>query len=220
MEQAVERLKRQLAHGRITKDRFSLPYGKQTAVELIHTAIVAEIEYRRRVPVITQDLLDIENAIADWLVGNGKMSLLLMGNVGDGKTTALLAIRNLVSVAEIEKPYQDNRYSHSYECRYINARSLAEAYASDKAKADVYFNADIVALDDVGAEPAEILTYGNPTNAVADLLFYRYEKMLPTIITTNLKPTEFRPRYGDRIADRMNETFDKIVFPEKSYRTI
>jgi DNA replication protein DnaC len=40
-----------------------------------------------------------------------------------------------------------------------------------------------------------------------------------TIITTNLTPAEIREKYGDRIADRMNEMMVKIIFNNPTYRT-
>jgi DNA replication protein DnaC len=39
-----------------------------------------------------------------------------------------------------------------------------------------------------------------------------------TIITTNLTPSEIREKYGDRIADRMNEMMVKIIFNNDTYR--
>jgi DNA replication protein DnaC len=37
-------------------------------------------------------------------------------------------------------------------------------------------------------------------------------------VTTNLKPAEIRERYGDRIADRLNEMMVKIIYRNDSYR--
>ena len=47
---------------------------------------------------------------------------------------------------------------------------------------------------------------------------YRYDEQMPTMISTNLMPSEIRSKYGDRIADRLNEMAIVIVFKNASYR--
>jgi hypothetical protein len=37
-------------------------------------------------------------------------------------------------------------------------------------------------------------------------------------MTTNIANVEIRPKYGDRIAARMNEMFDIIVMPDIDFR--
>ena len=76
----------------------------------------------------------------------------------------------------------------------------------------------MLAIEDIGREPAETLDYGNVLSPIVDLLEYRYDQQLYTIVTTNLKPQEMRSHYGDRIADRLNEMFDKVIFQDGSYR--
>jgi DNA replication protein DnaC len=51
-----------------------------------------------------------------------------------------------------------------------------------------------------------------------EMLTKRYDMQLFTIITTNLTPSEIREKYGDRIADRMNEMMVKIIFNNDTYR--
>ena len=55
------------------------------------------------------------------------------------------------------------------------------------------------------------------------MLTYRYDRRLPTFVTTNLaqRPEDgetLRQRYGDRLADRFNEMFFVIAFYNQSYR--
>lgn len=47
----------------------------------------------------------------------------------------------------------------------------------------------------------------------------RYDAQLFTVFTTNLEPKEIRQRYGDRIADRLNEMMTKVVYRNLTYRT-
>ena len=53
-----------------------------------------------------------------------------------------------------------------------------------------------------------------------DLLTKRYDEQLFTFITTNLTPQKIREHYKDRIADRLNEMVEKIIYSNDSYRTI
>ena len=77
----------------------------------------------------------------------------------------------------------------------------------------------MLAIDDLGIEPAEVMDYGNILNPVIDLISYRYNEQLFTIVTTNLNPKQIRDKYGDRIADRFNEMMKKVIFENDSYRS-
>lgn len=77
---------------------------------------------------------------------------------------------------------------------------------------------DMLAIDDLGTEPVEVMDYGNIITPIIDLLTKRYEAQLFTIVTTNLDPKDIRKRYGDRIADRLNEMMAKIVYRNPTYR--
>ena len=76
----------------------------------------------------------------------------------------------------------------------------------------------MLAIEDMGREPAEILEFGNTASPVIDLLEYRYDNQLFTFITTNLTPAQIREKYGNRIADRFNEMMETIVFKNGTYR--
>ena len=76
----------------------------------------------------------------------------------------------------------------------------------------------LLAIDDLGTEPREILDYGNVLNPIVDLLTKRYDEQLFTIFTTNLTLVQIREKYGDRIADRLNEMMDIIEFTNPTYR--
>ena len=79
---------------------------------------------------------------------------------------------------------------------------------------------DMLGIDDLGTEPMEVLAYGNVYTPVIDLLTKRYDEQLFTFITTNLTPQKIREHYKDRIADRLNEMVEKIIYSNDSYRTI
>lgn len=76
----------------------------------------------------------------------------------------------------------------------------------------------LLAIEDLGNEPAERNDYGNITNPIVDLLEYRYDNQLYTVITTNLTPQQITGKYGVRIADRFREMLDVVVFKGSSFR--
>lgn len=83
----------------------------------------------------------------------------------------------------------------------------------------------MLAIDDMGTEPAEVHDYLNINTPVADVIDYRYNHQLFTFITTNLVATSedediitIRKKYGARIADRFNEMLHVIIFKDITYR--
>ena len=76
----------------------------------------------------------------------------------------------------------------------------------------------MLAIDDVGTEPAEVLHFGNAITPITDLLSIRYDEQLFTIVSSNLTPSQVRQKYGERIADRLNEMAKTVVFQNVSYR--
>ena len=76
----------------------------------------------------------------------------------------------------------------------------------------------MLGIDDMGIEPVEVQEFGNMHRPLTDLLARRYENRGFSFITTNLVPQQIRKLYGDRIADRLNEMVDKIVFDNPSFR--
>ena len=90
-------------------------------------------------------------------------------------------------------------------------------HANEGVPSDIKFTS--AAIDDFGTEPLEVIDYGNVLYPITDLLTTRYDRHLFTILTTNLTPSEIRPRYGDRIADRLNDMMGKVIFANSTYRT-
>ena len=62
------------------------------------------------------------------------------------------------------------------------------------------------------------MDFGNVINPIAELISYRYEALLPAIYSTNLSPSSIAEVYGKRVADRLKETAEIVVFSNESYR--
>ena len=87
---------------------------------------------------------------------------------------------------------------------------------SNRERHYLLFNS--LTIDDLGTEPREIIEYGNVLSPIIDLISYRYEHQLPTIITSNLTPQQISEVYGKRIGDRLKETTEIVPFLNCSYR--
>lgn len=150
---------------------------------------------------------------AKWLVGRYKTGLMLFGTVGNGKTTLSAAISRLINLL-YESAYYDERKS----VRTVSALELATIAKDDPERFNTLKKTELLVIDDVGVEPAVVKNYGNEISPLTELMYFRYDRLLWTVITTNLDDDDFYKRYGPRLADRFTEMFDKIPFENNTYR--
>lgn len=183
----------------------------------------------------TQDWQTLNRRVqqmAKWLTVSPKPGLLLYGGIGNGKTTLARAVRRTISkVLTSASDLLTNGVwnATSEELRYAEQlrRSLREPVlvsafdivgmigteSFDKVK-----RAPFLILDDMGCEAATAKNYGTEVTPVAEIICERYDRMLPTIVTSNLDDDGILRHYGSRVADRMGELFDRIAFDNASYR--
>lgn len=187
---------------------------EQTTIGLT-AAYQAEVEYRRRQCLLDEETKKNIGAFAKFLTDNSsRFGVMLSGICGNGKTTLIYAFRTLLNYLNSKRVFPNTDTG----IIIVDAKEIAE-YAKDLKKFHELRSQPMLAIEDMGRESVEVMSYGNVLNPVIDLLEYRYNQQLFTLISTNLKPQEIRERYGNRIADRFNEMFDKIIFRNKTYRT-
>lgn len=212
----VERLKSTLLQRRTMKPRFKLPMSAEQAYDCLLAATKAEVELRHRSFHENDDIKAQLHQMANWLTsGSSKFGLLLCGECGNGKSTLLKAFQQILNYLSIPNPNGSGNYGiHITDAKFIAflARTDYPAFIKLSQK-------DMLGIDDLGTEPQEVMDFGNVVTPVIDLLTKRYDEQLFTIITTNLTPKQIRKSYGDRIADRLNEMVEKIVFNNGTYRT-
>lgn len=151
--------------------------------------------------------------VARWCVSTSRFGLMLCGIPGNGKTTVMNAVCQLFRLFELK-----NRYGEDAYMRVISAVEVANlAKTNHKRYKDICLS-PMLAIDDFGEEPAEVLEYGNVLSPITDLLALRYKEQLLTILTTNTAGAKVRERYGARIADRFNEMMRVVIFTNESYR--
>jgi len=198
-----------------SRESFKLPFSISDAKEALISAVQVEVEYRKGRFVKSEALQQQAGQMAAWLTSDhAKSGMLLCGKCGNGKTTLVRAFQSLLNILNIRNDY----YNTTWGIRIMEARDITHLCKTKYQEWQRLCHVQMLAIDDLGTEPTEVLDFGNVLNPVVDLLTKRYNEQLFTIITTNLTPAEIREKYGDRIADRFNEMMEKIIFKNDTYR--
>ncbi len=193
---------------------FRLNMTLEQASNLFRGAVMAVVAQRHRSFVDSESLTAQIGQIAQWLTEpQGKFCLILCGRCGNGKTTFVNALQQLLNLLNLKDEYGD-----PVGYQIVDAKDIAWTCREDRPSWSRLCSRKMLAIDDLGTEPTEVQEYGNRMNPVIDMLYKRYDKQLFTIITTNLLPHEIRQKYGERVADRLNEMACRIVFENESYR--
>lgn len=214
---SVEDLKRSLMRQKTMTVRFSLPFEEAQVYSMLETAVAAEVELRHHTFVPNPELSQQLTQLAQFLTSpDGKFGVILCGGCGNGKTTIMSAFQNLLNYLAI--PIPGSSPSDTYGIVIVDAKYINWLCKTDYKEFLNLCSKNMVGIDDLGIEPREIQDFGNVSTPVIDFLTKRYERQLFTFITSNLTPKEFREKYGNRIADRLNEMMEKIVFTNGTYR--
>lgn len=206
----------QLLQQRTTAHAFRLPLAVADAYRLLYSAYKVEVERRGRTLQMDDDTTRIIAEVARHLTGPSPNGLLFCGTTGNGKTTLVMAIQNAVAWLRAHGMLPSELMQYDLDTvRMVEARHVAATYKVEKAR---LMRIGVLAIDDVGTEPAEVIDYGNVMEPITELIEARYARGLFTIVTTNLTGGELRQRYGVRMVDRMNEMMHVVVFKNNSYR--
>ena len=180
-----------------------------------------EVESRGMTCEIPKEVSDYLWSIAETMTTKStKCGILLCGNCGNGKTTtmnAFITMCKYMDLLETKRANFRNEIHRSLNIQQTSARRLAQV-AKDENCMNEAKKADVLCIDDLGLEPTEVLDFGNAINPVIEIMEHRYRQQLFTFITTNLTPKQIREKYGDRIADRFNETMKCIVYTNPTFR--
>lgn len=86
---------------------------------------------------------------------------------------------------------------------WITAASLSRGYAYDQEAFSKLTKKHALVIDDLGTEYQDQKERYLAT--LAEIVETRFAREKLTLITTNLGPSEFKARYGERLADRIRE---------------
>lgn len=190
----------------------------EEAYLLIYRAYAVEVSLRggtlQTDPNTTAAVAEVAKALTQ--PDQTRTGLLLCGTPGNGKSTMLRAAQNAVNWLDNRGRFSVDRSDRGLNrLAIVEAKALAAADEREQARVAL---TPVLGLEDMGAEAAETLRFGNVVTPVADLIEKRYTARRYTIITTNLTPAEIRARYGARVADRLNEMMTVVIFRAASYR--
>ncbi len=195
----------------------ALPMGNREIKNMLYSYYKREVEKRKNEFVFTEEVKRNISDVGDFLTTETRFyGLFLPGSIGNGKTTILKAIRDLlVYLVETNKI----RYCEGDKYpRFVSAREMANTAKSPEDFRSLK-DTKYLLIDDLCEEPTEIVCFGNYIYPFIELLEYRYENMLPTFITSNFSAVDIEEKYGNqRIADRMKEMFKIVSFTEESFR--
>lgn len=186
----------------------------------IYAAYQVEVSLRGNKLILDEDTKQHIQIAAEWLSDpHGKFGLMLQGLYGNGKTTLMMAICNLIGYL-----YDSGCSNERMWVKVIEAKEIARLGSRDETRESYVqlFNEELLAIDELGEEPAEIINYGMVYTPVKDLLLERYRRQKFTIVSTNLINTRENPQlknhYGERVVDRIREMMKIVVFKNDSYR--
>lgn len=175
------------------------------------------IEYYRREMRKQEQNTDILkehiSQVIDWAMNPQKSCLMLAGGVGCGKTTMLNAFCRMTNYL-----YYSNISFERKGFQWETSNTIAGWVRDNKSRYEEFMQCEWAAIDDLGLEPTEVSDYGTILYPIRDILLYRYEHNLLTIVSTNYIPHELTEKYGTRIGDRLAEMMQVVLFKEKSYR--
>ena len=148
--------------------------------------------------------------VVEWMTGSPVRSgLIFQGTIGSGKTTLTYAMYGLYKQLASPVIYTTAYDLHTQFKHYLE---------KEDSRYEEILKAKYLFLDELGSEPERCQSYGTDYTPVQNLISYRYDRKLPTVVTTNLADDNILDRYGPRMMDRINEMFSILRFKGDSYR--
>ena len=130
-EKKIAGLVQFLRKGRTMTGRFRLPMLEEQAYEYLLAAYIMEVQLRYRRFIYNGFVEEQLKQVANCLTANtAKFGIVLCGGCGNGKTTMLKALQNLVRRLEILKPNLSPNAGHSsdnyYNFTIVNAMQIVK----------------------------------------------------------------------------------------------
>lgn len=152
---------------------------------------------------VSEETKDKIASVAKWLTQDDTSGLLLYGKYGTGKSTMLKAIMYTLRNAG-KKP------------SLITAKNLNRSYYYGEIKK----SKDVVLIDEFGREQDEVRICGNIVEPTIELLCFREENNMPTVLVSNLTDDELIDKYNMFVVDRINGSYSRIFYEEDSFREL
>ena len=195
-----------------TVQRFKLDLPENEAIKILTAAYKAQVENRHCCFLEDENIIRAIEFTASWLtLDNKKPGLYFTGLCGTGKTTMIKAI-NMV----VDWYYTNTRLKPTMTI--IKATDLASMALNSYHEFKSLAKRTLLAIDDLGQEPAVISSYANIMKPCIEILSERYDAQLTTFISSNLAPENIKEYYDERLSDRFREMMEIITFESKTFR--
>ncbi len=140
-------------------------------------------------------------------------SILLMGNVGTGKTMLMRIFQRLLML----------KSETTFACRHI--REIANMYIEDGAGVLNTWDGKDLFIDELGlTEKENVKRWGNNANIVSEIIMHRYDKFVydgvKTHFCTNLTEQQLASEYDPRVWSRIKEMCNIIPLTGTDRRNI
>lgn len=239
VEKRFETMKKEMLHPSVDEVRFNFPLAEDTFTDVVKRCYRLEVEKSGKV-YVPDSFTDAHiGKICHWLCSTShRQSLMISGGIGNGKTTLLKSVINAIELfgkSLYEISYSDRtfgfdvtdlhtirkyeRFSEDYNDKilYYYVRAL-DVSKNDSELLRECYNTNLLFIDDLGTEPSSVKDYGTPRTPMVELLYKRYDWKLPVIFTTNYTFSDIEKVYNARVADRLKDMCDLLVFENGSYR--
>lgn len=194
-ENLSERIKRS------EKFPMKLPESQEQMAAMLLGSYGAVVESRDMDLMVDDATVSKVEKVVKWMYESRRRGLLLCGTLGNGKTTMLRALKNLLGS----------------KASYFEAQFIYDYFRQNRCLPDMSYDC-VLMIDDLGVEPPTYNDFGGVRFPLTELLMKRYKNNLTTVIATNKTFDQIGETYGDRLQDRMREMFAMITYLEPSYR--
>lgn len=144
-------------------------------------------------------------------LGKNSGNMLILGTTGTGKTHISTAIAKVA----IERGFYVIYDSTQNVLNDFESDRFKSGYGAYEPKGEKYLECDLLILDDLGSEFSTQFSI----SCLYNILNTRMNRGLPTIVSTNLEPTELSGRYDGRIISRlMGDTATILRCDGRDYR--
>ncbi len=238
LDSIIEQAQNEL-NSQTSKKRFRLPINTEVLKESLAIAFNKGVTYRGGTFISDVHTMTKIEKVAGWLSSlSAKPMLLLSGNRGAGKSEMARSIEKLITAlgegarsleqqngSWITTSQENKEQARLFKAitdlpkpMIVTAQQLVTFATKESPEYDRAKKTPILIVDDLGAEPSNVKVYGSDYYPIVDLINERYDKMSTTVFTTNLSMVDISNYYGDRIADRLTEVCEVLIYSNDSYR--